>query len=132
MRKHTVDMTLSFDGKKPISVFNPEDMEEMVKSKGEKYTGLVISPPLFREQDTPDGNIERHLLLKAQVFSGIPKRLPQNGLEKAIGGFYTPSPAAASSLGKPQRKLQASNRPSMSSTRNRGSRPASSRTPSEY
>jgi hypothetical protein len=89
MKKHTADLSLSFERSMAGREFDPRRMEEVVYEDGEGSVGLIASPPLFKEEDPIEGVSQRRLLEKAQVCSGTIERLPQSSTQRALVPIYT-------------------------------------------
>ena len=89
IKKHTVDISLVFE--RPIygAEFDPSRMEEAVEQTGHGVVELIVSPPLYKETDLPNGKVERRLLKKPQVCTLYVRRPQQTGVEKALTKVYT-------------------------------------------
>ncbi|KAJ4301515.1 hypothetical protein N0V90_003608 [Kalmusia sp. IMI 367209] len=89
IKKHTVDISLIFE--RPIygAEFDPSRMEEALEHIGQGVVELIVSPPLYKETDLPNGRVERRLLKKPQVCTLYVRRPEQTSVEKAITKVYT-------------------------------------------
>ncbi|KAF2108804.1 hypothetical protein BDV96DRAFT_652418 [Lophiotrema nucula] len=90
IKKHTADISLSFAKHKPGIEFDGSRMDEAVARDAEKYVDLMLSPPLYKEEDLPDGTVERRQLMKAEVSTSSVSKARQNMLGRAIERVYTP------------------------------------------
>ncbi|KAF2258542.1 hypothetical protein CC78DRAFT_621735 [Lojkania enalia] len=84
-KKHTADLLLSFEEDSRGLRFDPHRMVEVVERNSNEYVGLIVSPPLYKEKDSPEGNLERRLLLKAEQFHLFTLYPPGNYLRRTDG-----------------------------------------------
>lgn len=88
LKKHTAEMFFLTRSCRTGVDFAPERMEEIFDQEGQGRVRLVVSPPLYRQTQSR-GHAQSLLIKKAQVCSGILKRLPRNGLQKVLSPIYT-------------------------------------------